>query len=1428
MESDEPSRITWLRRHPTLALAVFAVLMAGLLFLCQLPGDWVRPRPTPIVAPTATPTAIPTSGPVTLPLQRVARPAAFVAWSVPANAAPPTRPPGDPLYTPGSRYPQGLGLLLRLSANDGGVRGVWDTAPKNCSATDCAVSRIDWAPIDDALAAMAAYTVTLGTGEVIPAPVILNLPPLLLDAEADDSCGSAADPCVRVFLPTWMNDFRRQFQNTVAGSTWWYNTVDYGNPVFRARIKQLLREAAARYNTDPRVTGIRVDTGFQGETQPTKKSKGDKGSEADQLASHERVVSCETYKSYVREITEYAYDLFTNKPVYLMAGPSPCADLPSHRWRSDLLFEPGKGWEVVSPKRLIGLSINRDDPDSADADEWPTNSFADYRFWSIGPTLHSLGRPVAWESGARPTDGMVNGDPWAFQVWRAYGVAGAKGDYFNSSSAWTPYQSALMWDVVDHWIGNQPGRLWIVFRNAEAVTYNIAADRGSSGYLGVWGNWLDLQDPDTAQQACARYLYDAAHATATALAATRSVTVYRVPCDSLLPAPAITPRPTAQSGPDMLNRTFNRQALVLNNAAGQDKLAIVLDAQHPAYSQARDLTVTISYLDRGTDRFFVAFPGADGRAKQYTVQKTGSNNWQRATFVMPNIRLQNSLAGAAGAAFVLITDDDGAQPEYLHEFYADLAVSTSAAETPIPVIGTIPPPTETSSPTASVTPSPTLTASPTASPTATATATRTPTAPPTATRTPTVTSSPTASVTPTATAIPTATATPTAVESPLITGLACMPQVRATVRVGPGPKNIAAGAAGFLTGLFPSSQLARIQPDGAALSWQADTGAGRTNGVAVWENVAITTQRDTGAATLHDAITGKRLAVLSVGKLPWGVAAADGRAYVANFGDNTVSIIDLRTLSVTATVPVDVNPVTAVAGEPGQAYVVHLGGQITWLSAEGKILARIKTGAAEAQGIAWDRLRDRVYVGSQAGYVIAVNMESQREVARFRLPGPAYALALNPGTGRVFAVDARNSRLYVIEPDGSGIGQITLPAQDPAEGGQGLAAWDNRIAVTNYGADSVTFIDDGGCPGRLTPSAPLLSRAEPTSTAVSTFTRTPTATHTATVTPTATPTATATRTSTPTATRTRTSTPTATRTPTATAAPPRRTPAAVRAKIEIVWPHDGASVRDADLANITAYLISAEGGASAGALQAPPCGWSPTVRLWGALNQQPARELAIGQRRMMTNSGRSFPAWDFNDIDVSAARDPANKLVFFVTVDGVRTFSNIWTHAADARTLFPQQDRPTGVVRRQPAAVDARIQIVWPHGNLPVEEASRANISAYLFEADTLLAIPPDLAWAPTVRLHWSVNTDTEGATAGAPEQASGLIGTPRTVTGIGSVRFLAWDFNDVDISAARDPLNRIYFWVSVDGVPTDSNVWAHGADARTIFPQPDVLTSCE
>ena len=284
----------------------------------------------------------------------------------------------------------------------------------------------------------------------------------------------------------------------------------------------------------------------------------------------------------------------------------------------------------------------------------------------------------------------------------------------------------------------------------------------------------------------------------------------------------------------------------------------------------------------------------------------------------------------------------------------------------------------------------------------------------------------------------------------------------------------------------------------------------------------------------------------------------------------------------------------------------------------------------------------------------------------------------------------------------------------------------------------------------------------------------------------------------------------------------RPTPAAIQAKIEIVWPHGGASVRDADLANITAYLISStEWDEHSSLMEPPPCDWEPTVRLWAALNAQPARPVAVGQKRMAVVEGRTFPVWDFNDVDVSAARDPANRLTFFTTVDGVRTLHNVWTHAADARTVFPQADVPTGTMSRLPAALDARIEIVWPHDSLPVDQATLANITAYLFAPGTLQAIPPDVSWTPTARLHWSLNTDAEKL------PGTGIVGTPRTITASNGVKFLAWDFNDVDVSAMRETLNKLYFWVSVDDVVTFPNVWAHGAGRANGFPAAGRLNDC-
>ncbi|MCL4465782.1 MAG: hypothetical protein M1401_15680 [Chloroflexi bacterium] len=190
------------------------------------------------------------------------------------------------------------------------------------------------------------------------------------------------------------------------------------------------------------------------------------------------------------------------------------------------------------------------------------------------------------------------------------------------------------------------------------------------------------------------------------------------------------------------------------------------------------------------------------------------------------------------------------------------------------------------------------------------------------------------------------------------------------------------------------------------------------------------------------------------------------------------------------------------------------------------------------------------------------------------------------------------------------------------------------------------------------------------------------------------------------------------------------------------------------------------------------------------------------------------PVWEFNDLDVSAARDPNNRLYLFATVDGVPTRHNVWAHAADARTFFPKQDVPAALAPVQ-GTVAAKIEIVYPHDGAPVSQARLANVGALLFSPGTLLAAP--LAWSPTVRLYRSLNNGL------AEEVAVGSkwpIVTP-------ALTYPSWQFNNVDVSAANDLANKYYFTLAVDGQTTNSNVWSHGADARTNFPQMDQPSGC-
>lgn len=279
-------------------------------------------------------------------------------------------------------------------------------------------------------------------------------------------------------------------------------------------------------------------------------------------------------------------------------------------------------------------------------------------------------------------------------------------------------------------------------------------------------------------------------------------------------------------------------------------------------------------------------------------------------------------------------------------------------------------------------------------------------------------------------------------------------------------------------------------------------------------------------------------------------------------------------------------------------------------------------------------------------------------------------------------------------------------------------------------------------------------------------------------------------------------------TPAPTAMP---SPASAIARIASVKPSAGS--KDGGRIDVTAYIY-------ADATNSPLCHRQPTVRLWGAAGQQPARPLGVARRRMVTNGWQAYPVWEFLDVDRASAQGQEPILHLFVTLDGEQTIHNIVTLGADEGTMHPNPSSPERGATQVPASVDASIEILWPHGDAPVSMAEKANLTAALFRSGTREMIPAHLGFLPPVRLHWSVNDGPDLSGAEPPLAQLRLIRTPW-------LTYYLWDFNDVDVSAAREAGHYLNFWLEVEGIEARTNIWSHGYGPRPQSQAPLPNGSC-
>jgi len=228
------------------------------------------------------------------------------------------------------------------------------------------------------------------------------------------------------------------------------------------------------------------------------------------------------------------------------------------------------------------------------------------------------------------------------------------------------------------------------------------------------------------------------------------------------------------------------------------------------------------------------------------------------------------------------------------------------------------------------------------------------------------------------------------------------------------------------------------------------------------------------------------------------------------------------------------------------------------------------------------------------------------------------------------------------------------------------------------------------------------------------------------------------------------------------------------------------------------------------------------VDVWGARDAEPLRRLGLADQRNV--EGHPFPFWTMNDLDVTWANDPDHQLIYLarVTPGLAESHGSVWVHAADARTRQPHPPQPQGLAPAGAAELDGRILVVWPHDEAgryaPPDEAPLANITAALFQRETLLTLQPedlpDRVWL-----------------IGALDNQIGrrlAVGKPRQVEAHG-LRYTLYDFNDIDVSLARDPTHRWAFWLEAPGADLASNVWIHGSNARTIAPRmTEPITACQ
>ena len=237
----------------------------------------------------------------------------------------------------------------------------------------------------------------------------------------------------------------------------------------------------------------------------------------------------------------------------------------------------------------------------------------------------------------------------------------------------------------------------------------------------------------------------------------------------------------------------------------------------------------------------------------------------------------------------------------------------------------------------------------------------------------------------------------------------------------------------------------------------ADPGSGLINPKGIIFNP--TTKKVYVVDTRHDAVdvirtSDQAVTRVAVGAAPVSIAVDSKRAYVANSGDGTVSIIDGNSDQVIATVPVGARPYS-IAANPvtGVVYVSHtFSDKTTALDGETHAVRQLTTGSIDL--IAVDGAANTAYLLAYEGGNLTILDGASNSLRRAEAGRHAWGMTLNEATHTVYV--ARMGMASVIAMSGAA-SSILAAGRTPCA--IAVNPKTNAIYVADYADGTVSVLD---------------------------------------------------------------------------------------------------------------------------------------------------------------------------------------------------------------------------------------------------------------------------------------------------------------------------------------------------------------------------------